>query len=244
MVRNVPSCVTEEHVKTHFFEAYGFTPLDIQIATDNTKVLRCQETLVSRQIALQYLVDEFDVTRIRPLISTSWCGCGARKVDGISYYEELTRAASSRHAELLASPQTNVGVFFATFPTEHALHQRIVKDFRWTPCKIGSNRSSLTNSLRCGWWSVRHAPLPSDILWCNLSTKGWRWHLNYIIINLLLLLMTLFLTTPAFVVQTIENLNLTDPIQHLIEQKSPVVASYIPTLLLWTFSQSFCWRHH
>ena len=33
-----------------------------------------------------------------------------------------------------------------------------------------------------------------------------------------------------------ENLNLTDPIQKLIEEKSPVLASYIPTLLLWTFS--------
>lgn len=36
-----------------------------------------------------------------------------------------------------------------------------------------------------------------------------KWYLYWFLINLVLLFITLFLTTPSFIVQTIENLNIT-----------------------------------
>lgn len=81
-----------------------------------------------------------------------------------------------------------------------------------------------------------HAPYPRYIIWSNLSRKGAYWYLYWFIINSILLLITIFLTTPSFIVQTIENLNITNPLEHLIEEKSPILASYIPTFMLWTFS--------
>ena len=123
MVRNVPPSATEDSIRSHFYEAYGFAPLDVSITTDATKLIRCQETLVNCQTSLQFLVDEFDITKTRPMISTAYCGCGRRNVDGIAYYEELTRQAVAKHAELASRPEMNVGVFFATFTTDNVLHQ-------------------------------------------------------------------------------------------------------------------------
>ena len=40
------------------------------------------------------------------------------------------------------------------------------------------------------------------------ETHG-KWYLYWFLINLVLLFITLFLTTPSFIVQTIENLNIT-----------------------------------
>jgi len=78
---------------------------------------------LDRQTSLQYLLDEFEITKSRPMISVSFCGCGKKNVDGIAYYEELTRQVSAKHAELSVQPEVNVGVFFATFSTDNDLHQ-------------------------------------------------------------------------------------------------------------------------
>jgi len=133
-------------------------------------------------------------------------------------------------------PEVPVGVAFVTFPKGSIIDDRIRADFAYTPLIMPRNKSSMGSKMDIRWWATNNAPYPNDILWKNLSRKGAQWYFYWFLINLVLLFITLFLTTPSFIVQTIENLNITDPLQDLIEKKSPLVASYIPTLMLWTFS--------
>ena len=55
MVRNVTENVTVEAVKSHFQEAFGFAPHDVQISFDETELLQVQELLRDHQTALDYL---------------------------------------------------------------------------------------------------------------------------------------------------------------------------------------------
>lgn len=55
MVRNVTENVTIEAVKSHFQEAFGFAPNDVQITFDETELLQVQELLRDHETALSYL---------------------------------------------------------------------------------------------------------------------------------------------------------------------------------------------
>ena len=69
-----------------------------------------------------------------------------------------------------------------------------------------------------------------------MSRKGISWYLHWIMINAFLFVICLFLTTPTYIVEVITNWNTTDPLKEFLKEKSPFIASYLPTLLLWTFS--------
>ena len=74
MVRNVTENVTIEAVKSHFQEAFGFAPNDVQITFDETELLQVQELLRDHETALSYLqvntVDIFFVpTEIKCFVS-------------------------------------------------------------------------------------------------------------------------------------------------------------------------------
>ncbi|XP_003707570.1 transmembrane protein 63 isoform X1 [Megachile rotundata] len=77
-------------------------------------------------------------------------------------------------------------------------------------------------------WVVDYAPIPSDIFWENLSIPRSCWYLNAVLINFALGIMLFFLTTPAVIVPALNKLPIAGDIMNL----SPVVSSFLPTVLL------------
>lgn len=170
-------------------------------------------------------------------------------VDAIEYYTRQVEQLKEDFDTETQSEPNPTGIAFVTvadgdkvvvtnvendlLASGKTVNSMIVDNFRATPFKqpIKTNKD-----FNPRWWSVTHAPYPRYIIWSNLSRKGAYWYLYWFIINSILLLITIFLTTPTFIVQTIENLNITNPLEELVEAKSPLIASYIPTLMLWTFS--------
>ncbi|KAI6647317.1 hypothetical protein LOD99_12314 [Oopsacas minuta] len=66
----------------------------------------------------------------------------------------------------------------------------------------GRPRSSQSVYLKQNLWQVRRAPAPSDINWHNIRTSWFRiaiWYIRWCIINLFVLILLLFFTTPASV---------------------------------------------
>jgi len=170
-------------------------------------------------------------------------------VDAIEYYSAQLEKVKVEFDNELQNESARTGIVFVTVHegdtaivtnVENELltsgktpNSMIVKNFELTPL---FKPITTVEKFDPRWWSVSHAPYPRYIIWSNLSRKGAFWYLYWFIINSILLLITIFLTTPTFIVQTIENLNITNPLEDLIEEKSPILASYIPTFMLWTFS--------
>uniref|UniRef100_A0A673NLW2 CSC1-like protein 1 n=1 Tax=Sinocyclocheilus rhinocerous TaxID=307959 RepID=A0A673NLW2_9TELE len=67
----------------------------------------------------------------------------------------------------------------------------------------------------------------------NLSIRGWRWWLRFLLLNVALFVLLFFLTTPSIIITTMDKFNVTKPIHYL---NSAVISQFFPTILLWTFS--------
>lgn len=88
-------------------------------------------------------------------------------------------------------------------------------------------------------WTLTYAPAPGDIFWENLTTNSAKWYVRWIAVNSILFLFLFFITTPAYVVQVMQRLsmasaNTTDPNE--VNQSSPLVTEFLPTLLLWSLT--------
>uniref|UniRef100_A0A8C5HTE6 CSC1-like protein 1 n=1 Tax=Gouania willdenowi TaxID=441366 RepID=A0A8C5HTE6_GOUWI len=67
----------------------------------------------------------------------------------------------------------------------------------------------------------------------NLSVPDISWYVRYVAINIFILLLLTFLTTPTIIINTMDKFNVTKPIEYL---HSPIISQFFPTLLLWSFS--------
>lgn len=81
---------------------------------------------------------------------------------------------------------------------------RCLKDFN--TIKHGSPESSVSRKIFCDHWNVTIAPLAGNIIWEHLSVDHESWWARAVIINTLLLIFVLFLTTPTVVLSTINEL--------------------------------------
>ena len=183
------------------------------------------------------------------LCSVIKLGVKCTSVDAIEYYtHQVDQLKEDFESESQREPRST-GIAFVTVSDGDKIivtnvENELLASGKTTNSMIVDNFSStpIKRPIKSGpdfnprWWSVSHAPYPRYIIWSNLSRKGFYWYLYWLIINAILLLITIFLTTPTFIVQTLENLNITNPLEELVEAKSPLIASYIPTLMLWTFS--------
>ena len=71
----------------------------------------------------------------------------------------------------------------------------------------GRPRSSQSAYLKQNFWQVRRAPAPGDLNWHNIRTSFLHttvWYIRWFIINLLILILLIFFTTPASVFQILD----------------------------------------
>ncbi|XP_068432909.1 CSC1-like protein 1 isoform X2 [Clinocottus analis] len=246
-VCSVPKTATEEAVKAHFTEAYPSCRVcAVTLGYDVAKLMHLDKERLRAGKNLCYYEHVLEKTGKRELFNPRFCGqlcCCAKsgKVDAIEYY-------STKEKDLLEEvrkqtevvPQRPLGMAFVTLQTE-AMAKYILKDFNALKCGgtscccCGRERqpSSESSTLKVNKWSVSFAPHPKNVYWDNLSVKGFRWFMRYLMLNFFLFFLLTFLTTPSIIISTMDKFNVTKPIYYL---NSPIISQFFPTLLLWSFS--------
>uniref|UniRef100_A0A8D3BC44 Transmembrane protein 63A n=1 Tax=Scophthalmus maximus TaxID=52904 RepID=A0A8D3BC44_SCOMX len=160
-------------------------------------------------------------------------------VDAITYYrtkEQDLLMEFTKQVELV--PQRPLGIAFVTLLNEDMA--KILKDFNAfkfggirSCCRKEPQLSSRSIALTVNRWRISISPHPKNLYWENMSVPGCFWFIRYVIINLLLSFLLTFLTTPTIILNTMDMLDVTKPIEHL---NSPIISQFFPTLLLMTFS--------
>ncbi|XP_076635831.1 transmembrane protein 63 [Colletes latitarsis] len=139
--------------------------------------------------------------------------CCKHQVDAFEFYHnELIRLSLLVEEEKRIALSRPLGVAFVTLGTSGAAR---------------TMRKQLNSSPSIKW-IVNYAPTPSDIFWENLSIPRPCWYLNAVLINFALGIVLFFLTTPAVIVSALNRLPITGEIMNL----SPIVSSFLPTVLL------------
>ncbi|XP_033503911.1 CSC1-like protein 1 [Epinephelus lanceolatus] len=245
-VCSVPKTATEEAVKTHFIEAYPSCRVcAVTLGYNVAKLMHLDKERIRAGKNLRYYERVFEKTGKRELIdprvcSQLCCCSSSSKVDAIEYYstkEKDLLEEVRKQTELV--PQHPLGMAFVTLQTE-AMAKYILKDFNalecgGTSCCCGRmpQPSSESETLKVKKWNVSYAPHPKNVYWDNLSLRGFRWFMRYLMLNFLLFFLLTFLTTPTIIINTMDKFNVTKPIRYL---NSPIISQFFPTLLLWTFS--------
>ena len=68
-------------------------------------------------------------------------------------------------------------------------------------CRDLARSSDLSTALRSDHWYSKNAPSPSNIKWENLSKIGAIWWFRVILINLILIILMIFFTTPSILIE-------------------------------------------
>jgi hypothetical protein len=64
-------------------------------------------------------------------------------------------------------------------------------------CRDHPKNSGLSDTLQTSKWHVKYAPAPSNIKWENISKIGANWWIRVVLINIVLIILMVFFTTPA-----------------------------------------------
>uniref|UniRef100_A0AAY4DLU4 Transmembrane protein 63A n=1 Tax=Denticeps clupeoides TaxID=299321 RepID=A0AAY4DLU4_9TELE len=221
-ISSVPRRATVDNIRTHFMEAYPTCRVtDVRLCYDVTKLVYMDKESV-------------------------FCMC--LQVDAIEYYSTQEAALLEEVQRLKQrTPERPLGMAFVTLQTE-SMATYILKDFNALQCRSGADGvggafkcgccrepqpSSVSGNLHVRSWRISYAPNPNNIYWQNLSVKGVRWWLRFIVLNSALFTLLFFLTTPSIIITNMDKFNVTKPIYYL---NSPVISQFFPTLLLWSFS--------
>ncbi|XP_018312441.1 CSC1-like protein 2 isoform X1 [Mycetomoellerius zeteki] len=209
---------TVENLTEYFKEAFpALTVEDITLAHDIRRLSKLDEERDCAEQARLYC--ESYAKKREPLKMYPYpCGqilgyCCNKQVDAQEFYanEEIRLTALVEEEKNVALSKT-LGVAFVTLGT---------------PGAAKTMRKQLRSSPNIKW-IVDYAPMPSDIFWENLSIPRPCWYLNAVLINCALGLILFFITTPAVIVTTVNKLPITGEIKIL----SPVLSSFLPTVLL------------
>ncbi|XP_054474175.1 CSC1-like protein 1 [Anoplopoma fimbria] len=245
-VCSIPKAATDEALKAHFTEAYPTCQVcAVTLGYDVAKLMHLDKERMRAGKNLRYYERALEKTGKRDLFNPRLCGqlcCCAKsqKVDAIEYYSNKEKDLLEevrKQTELV--PQRPLGMAFVTLKTE-AMAKYILKDFNALECGGAScccgrvpQPSSESGTLKVNKWSVSFAPHPKNVYWENLSVKGFRWFVRYLMLNIFLVFLLTFLTTPTIIISTMDKFNVTMPIRYL---NSPIISQFFPTLLLWSFS--------
>lgn len=227
-------------LRRHFREAYPEMEIqDIQLAYDISRVSVLDKEREKVYQARLYCEDYVKSTGMRldmrPYACGNSCGCcdlfGCPTVDAIEYYaEEEARLLNQVDEERAAALKKPVGIAFITLISVEAA-QKIYNDHKPSyKCSNNPPSSSVGCHLEPHNWNVQFAPSPKDIYWENLSVPSSYWYFKAVLINFFLFLVLFFLTTPAIVVNFLDNMT----VENEVGKMSPVLSEFLPTLLLWT----------
>lgn len=145
--------------------------------------------------------------------------CPWHTENALDYYtqeeEHLNQDVANERARALQSP---LGIAFVTLSSEE-MAQYVLRSFQ-----PGIHRN----------WIIFKAPSPSDINWENLEISYRHWYSKAIIINAVLFIVLFFLTTPVIIVNFLNNSKSVQ--ENFIKKLSPLLADFLPTLLLLSMS--------
>ncbi|CAB1330888.1 unnamed protein product [Coregonus sp. 'balchen'] len=241
MITCIPREISDPGLITkHFHEAYpSCTVTDVRFCFNVHKLMRLDSERRKVMKGRLYFTTKAQkegkvMIKTHPCATIFCCDvCGFEQVDAEQYYSELEEKLTDEfNAEKHRISLKRLGIAFVTFRDER-MTAVIVKDYSRVRCRRRPQQSSITTVVQSHRWGVGYAPAPSDIIWENLSVCGSRWWLRFILLNILLFLLLFFLTTPAIIVNTMDKLNVTRPVDSL---RSPIITQFFPTLLLWAFS--------
>uniref|UniRef100_A0AAY4DJA4 Transmembrane protein 63A n=1 Tax=Denticeps clupeoides TaxID=299321 RepID=A0AAY4DJA4_9TELE len=258
-ISSVPRRATVDNIRTHFMEAYPTCRVtDVRLCYDVTKLVymdkerkRAEKNLLYYQKVLQRQGRHVVINPRRCSYLCCCCGscqCCQEVSDAIEYYSTQEAALLEEVQRLKQrTPERPLGMAFVTLQTE-SMATYILKDFNALQCRSGADGvggafkcgccrepqpSSVSGNLHVRSWRISYAPNPNNIYWQNLSVKGVRWWLRFIVLNSALFTLLFFLTTPSIIITNMDKFNVTKPIYYL---NSPVISQFFPTLLLWSFS--------
>ncbi|KAG7275619.1 hypothetical protein CRUP_021946 [Coryphaenoides rupestris] len=250
-VRSVPKEATEELLKTHFMEAYPTCQVSaVTLGYDVAKLMHLDNERVRVRKNLRYYEKELERTGTRGLINPQLCGylccccacCKRAEVDAIEYYSHQEAALVeelSKQRELV--PQRPLGMAFVTLQSE-AMAKYILKDFNALDCGggVGGVGEDVGGHLGCGCCCSGWEPQPSahsaslKVKRENLSVQGVCWWIRFLLLNVFLVVLLTFFTTPSIIITTLDKFDITKPISYL---NNAVVSQFFPTLLLWSSEQ-------
>uniref|UniRef100_A0A8C7PC98 Transmembrane protein 63C n=1 Tax=Oncorhynchus mykiss TaxID=8022 RepID=A0A8C7PC98_ONCMY len=241
MITCIPREISDPGLITkHFHEAYpSCTVTDVRFCFNVHKLMMLDSERRKAMKGRLYFATMSQkegkiMIKTHPCATIFCCDvCGFEQVDAEQYYSELEEKLTDEfNAEKHRISLKRLGIAFVTFRDER-MTAVIVKDYSRVRCRRRPKQSSITTVVQSHRWGVGYAPAPSDIIWENLSLCGSRWWLRFVLLNILLFLLLFFLTTPAIIVNTMDKLNVTRPVDSL---RSPIITQFFPTLLLWAFS--------
>lgn len=209
-----------EDIKSYLLVRYpGIDIKSVKLAYKVKQLINLEKKREKVHEARMYCLSHLQTAdiKIQPYGCIVCCPWGTK--NALEYYtvqeEYLNQLVSSKRTSALQSP---LGIAFVTLSTEE-MAQYILKSFR-----PGSHRN----------WIIFKAPTPSDINWENLEISYRNWYCKAIFINAILFLVLFFLTTPVIMVNFFNNLTSVE--DSFIKKLSPLLAEFLPTLLLLSMS--------
>ena len=161
------------------------------------------------------------------------------QVEVVQFYTEeaarLEREVARLTEESLHSP---LGIAFVTFDNINS-SKAVYDDHKssYLSCfKSSPQQSSLSVSLKPDKWKVSFASTPRDIKWVNLKESQLSHYVKIVLVNLGLIAIGIFFTTPEFIATQINNI-----IAAMIESNEVIeipswLLSYLPTTVLMIFA--------
>uniref|UniRef100_A0A8C5NEZ4 CSC1-like protein 1 n=1 Tax=Gouania willdenowi TaxID=441366 RepID=A0A8C5NEZ4_GOUWI len=224
------------------FEAYpNCTVCDVTLGYDVKRLIYLDKERIRAGKILHEckLKNTGEQELMNPRLCGQLCCCSScEKVDAIEFYSTKEKNLLEKVREQVEDvPNHPLGIAFLVFSL-----CSILKDFNALECGGSScccccdgkrQSSSMSKTLKVNKWRVIFAPHPKNVFWANLSVPDISWYVRYVAINIFILLLLTFLTTPTIIINTMDKFNVTKPIEYL---HSPIISQFFPTLLLWSFS--------
>lgn len=208
MIQHTSKSARESDLRKHFTETDSDCQIDdVTLAYNTFKLHECIERLDQANTHLKLYQDILQETGDREWILIGWkkylCVC-SRGADAIDYYTKQSSQLSD--CVVVAQEQVRLkplGIAFVTF-SRVALIEDILSQYQRVFCHRPT--SSVSNQINVKQWRVSLAPHPSDIQWQNLGLNQVVWCLRWLVLNLIVLVITIFFTTPVAGISVVNTL--------------------------------------
>ncbi|KAF5396774.1 hypothetical protein PHET_10329 [Paragonimus heterotremus] len=135
-------------------------------------------------------------------------------VDAIDYYSNEANHLRRRiDEEGPKAMRTKIGIAFVTFNTSESAVRVYNAYHTKCTCPWDIPKSSVSVCLRSRSWTVSFAPTPNNILWSNLAVSRTMWWFRAAVVNVFVFIIVFFLTTPTYVLNLVNQLQLTEWLQ-------------------------------
>lgn len=251
----------EELIRSYLEKALPNCVIEgIQSVYDVRKLTPMSSELITLMDAKCYCNEYFELKgkrlKIRPASFGEFgclCGCceACKLVDGIEFYskaEEDLRQTISTEVKRSTSHQT--GGFFITFQSEKMAQQAFIYLRREQERAFSFCPFSRTFTQVCSWchrllhqppedgnqlqvseWIVSYAPYPNDINWCDITVNLRMQWLRSILVNSLLLILFVFISTPTVILNASDALQLSNIVGWLQVLLPKTFGSKVPELV-------------